>query len=68
MLYPRVRQHVLQALADKFEPEFEQQYRHARCAGCERRLWWKMYHCWLESGVWRKEIHLCRRCWRRYAT
>lgn len=63
----RVTQEVLAKLAEQWEPEASnspQTYRMARCAGCGNRLWFRMYHCWLKINGFKKEIHLCRRCWK----
>jgi hypothetical protein len=61
-----VSQAQLLAFADRYEPSFTQTLRMATCASCERRMI-LMHHCWLTDGRWYKEIHLCRRCWGRYA-
>ena len=62
----RVPDTLLLSFADRYAPNFTQAFRMATCASCERRMI-RMHHCWLTDGRWFKELHLCRRCWNRYA-
>ena len=65
-----ISQKTLLTLANKWEPEAShspQKYREATCVVCEKKMH-KMWHCWLNSGGFKKEIHLCRICYPKYDT
>ena len=67
-----VPQETLAKLANLYEPALtdtlpEQKRRFATCAGCSRYLIFGMWHCWLRDGGFYKEIHLCGKCWNKYA-
>ncbi len=62
-----ISQRTLLAEANKWEPEASQSpqsYRMAHCAFCGRRLWLRMYHCWINIGGFKKELHFHKRCYR----
>lgn len=51
-------------LAEKHEPEASSSppsYRMATCVTCGKRMI-RMWHLWLKTGGFKKEIHMCKRC------
>jgi len=60
-----ITQKQLVALADKWEIDFTPQYRMATCADCGAKVY-RMWHCWFVAGGYKKEIHLCRKCGKKY--
>lgn len=63
-----VPQEELYRLADKHEPQASASpptFRMATCVKCGRRMIF-MWHLWLRDGMFKKEVHLCRRCGKNY--
>ena len=63
-----ISQETLLELANKHEPAASQSlpsYRAATCVVCGKTMH-KMWHCWLNIGGFKKEIHLCRKCGIKY--
>jgi hypothetical protein len=63
----RIPQEQLAALAESWEPEASAtppKRRLSRCAACGGRMWFP-WHIWLNSGGFKKELHVCNRCVRR---
>ena len=59
-----ITQKQLEVLANKWEPEASQSepgYRKATCVDCGRVMV-EMWHCWLNQGGFKKEVHLCNQC------
>lgn len=55
-------------LANMHEPEASASppsYRMATCVQCGRRMVC-MWHLWVSNGGFKKEVHMCRRCGKRY--
>ena len=60
-------QTILLRLANKHEPEASQspqRYRRATCVNCEKPMI-RMWHCWLHTGHFKKEVHVCKRCYKK---
>lgn len=53
-------------LANAHEIVWEPEFRKPTCAGCDKEMPDKMWHVWLNAGIFRKELHLCWRCGERY--
>lgn len=63
-----ISQEELLALANKHEPEAsssQPEYRQATCVKCGRKMIW-MWHLWLHTGGFKKEIHMCGDCGEKY--
>jgi hypothetical protein len=61
------RQRQLAALAESWEPEASATppaRRLSKCAACARRMLFP-WHFWLETGGFKKELHVCNRCVRK---
>lgn len=57
----------LAALAESWEPGASSsppRRRLSTCAACARRMVFP-WHFWLDTGGFRKELHICNRCVRR---
>lgn len=66
MLIPQAE---LLRLAAKHEPEASSsppRYRRATCVDCGRPMI-RMWHLWLLDGGFKKEVHLCKRCGKKWA-
>ncbi len=62
-----ISQRTLLTWANKWEPEASQSpqsFRMAHCAHCGKRLWFRMYHCWINEGGFKKELHFHKSCYR----
>lgn len=61
-------QEILLEQANKWEPEASrapQSFRLAHCAYCGRALIFRMYHCWINKGGFKKELHFHKRCYKK---
>lgn len=61
-------QETLLEEANKWEPEASQSpqsFRLAHCAHCGHALFFRMYHCWIQTGWFKKELHFHRRCYKK---
>jgi hypothetical protein len=56
---------ILARLAAKWDIDWEPKYRRATCADCGQNVH-KMWHCWFKAGGYFKEIHLCRKCYKKW--
>lgn len=62
-----ITQKQLDELVKKWgEPSYEPKLRFATCADCGRKLYFGMWHCFIGEYGYKREIHLCRRCGKKY--
>jgi RNase P subunit RPR2 len=60
-----ITQEELVRLANKWPIDWKPKYRRPICANCGVTMA-VMWHCWLNEGGYKKEIHLCKKCGNQY--
>lgn len=63
-----MNQEDLVSLANKHEPEASMSppgRRLSKCADCSKRMLFP-WHVWLHTGGFKKELHICNTCWKRW--
>lgn len=48
------------------EPDYEPKYRVPLCAGCGKRVYFRIWHIFLREYGFKREVHLCKKCGKKY--
>jgi hypothetical protein len=48
------------------EPSYKPTFRRPACASCGRTMYFRMWHIFSDKYGYKREIHLCGRCGRKY--
>ena len=62
-----ITQKQLDELVRKWgEPNLIPQYRRPTCANCGKTMYFGMWHCFIKEYGYKREVHLCKRCGKKY--
>lgn len=61
-----ITQKQLQKLVDKWDVSYKPSFRNPTCADCGKTMYFRMWHVFLKEFGNKREIHLCKRCGRKW--